>query len=207
MLYLYEGASLVNCGPRSILLHLYYHLLQALFTFCKHYFTLPQTNISFHTIRILLYFQQTSEIDNLTVCWGKVVWLCCMHVPCCCWRWSHAPDYFLAPLPKSASNNLRKWFLSPTGRLNLGFILRKNLLLCSSYLPLGVSQLVLWDIIGFIDITCVGALNVTFSLEGYVTELLFTVTKLLVDRSLGNTGLCRFFFVICIEPQQKIGPS
>jgi hypothetical protein len=26
------------------------------------------------------------------------------------------------PLPKSASNNLRKWFLSPTGRLNLGFI-------------------------------------------------------------------------------------
>jgi hypothetical protein len=25
------------------------------------------------------------------------------------------------PLPKSASNNLRKWFLSPTGRLNFGF--------------------------------------------------------------------------------------
>jgi hypothetical protein len=54
--------------------------------------------------------------------------------------------FLLAPLPKSASNNLRKWFLSPTGRLNLGFILRENLLLCSSYLPLGVSQLVLWDI-------------------------------------------------------------
>jgi hypothetical protein len=29
----------------------------------------------------------------------------------------------LAPLPKSASNNLRKWFLSPTGRLNLGIII------------------------------------------------------------------------------------
>jgi hypothetical protein len=29
---------------------------------------------------------------------------------------------FLAPLPKSASNNLQKWFLSPTGRLNFGFI-------------------------------------------------------------------------------------
>jgi hypothetical protein len=28
----------------------------------------------------------------------------------------------LAPLPKSASNNLRKWFLSPTGRLNLSII-------------------------------------------------------------------------------------
>jgi hypothetical protein len=28
----------------------------------------------------------------------------------------------LEPLPKSASNNLRKWFLSPTGLLNLGII-------------------------------------------------------------------------------------
>jgi hypothetical protein len=28
----------------------------------------------------------------------------------------------LALLPKSASNNLRKWFLFPTGRLNLGII-------------------------------------------------------------------------------------
>jgi hypothetical protein len=28
----------------------------------------------------------------------------------------------LAPLPKSASNNLWKWFLSPTGRLNIGII-------------------------------------------------------------------------------------
>jgi hypothetical protein len=28
----------------------------------------------------------------------------------------------LVLLPKSASNNLRKWFLSPTGRLNLGII-------------------------------------------------------------------------------------
>jgi hypothetical protein len=26
------------------------------------------------------------------------------------------------PLPKSASNNLQKWLLSPTGRLNFGFI-------------------------------------------------------------------------------------
>jgi hypothetical protein len=53
---------------------------------------------------------------------------------------------FSGALPKSASNNLQKWFLSPTGRLNFDFILRKNLLLCSSYLPLGVFQLVLWDI-------------------------------------------------------------
>jgi hypothetical protein len=28
----------------------------------------------------------------------------------------------LVPFSRSASNNLRKWFLSPTGRLNFGFI-------------------------------------------------------------------------------------
>jgi hypothetical protein len=37
IIYLYGETPLVNCGPRSILLHLYYHLQQALFTFCKHY--------------------------------------------------------------------------------------------------------------------------------------------------------------------------
>jgi hypothetical protein len=76
MLYLYGETPLVNCRPRSILLHLYYHLLQALFTFRKHYFISPQANIYFHTIRLILCFQQTAEIDNLTVSWGKVVWLC-----------------------------------------------------------------------------------------------------------------------------------
>jgi hypothetical protein len=136
MLYYFGETPLVNCGPRSILLHLYYYLLQALFT-------LTQINIYFHTIRLILCYQQTSEIDNLTVSWGKVVWLCGVHVPRCCWCRSHAPDCLLAPLWKLANNNLRKWFLSPTGRLNLGFILRENFLLCSSYLSLGVSQLVL----------------------------------------------------------------
>jgi hypothetical protein len=140
MLYLYGETHLVKCGPRSILLYLYYHLLQALFTFRKYYFISLQANTFFHTIRLILCYQQTGEIENLTVSWGKVFWLCCVQVPRCCWRRSnHAPDCFLAPV----SNNLQKWFLSPTGRLNLGFILRENLLLCSSYLPLGVSQLVL----------------------------------------------------------------
>jgi hypothetical protein len=143
VIYLYGETPLVNCRSRYILLHLYYHLVQALFTFRKHYFTSPQTNISFHTIRLILCFQETGEIDNLTVSWGKVVWLCCVQVPRCCWRRQPRTRLFSGALPKSASNNLQKWFLSPTGRLNLIFILRKNLLLCSSYLPLGVSQLVL----------------------------------------------------------------
>jgi hypothetical protein len=113
---------------------------QALFYFTanKHLFT--------HTIRLILCFQQTGEIDNLTVSWSKVAWLCCVQVPRCYWRRQPCTRLFSGALPKSASNNLQKWFLSPTGRLNFGFILRENLQLYSSYLPLGVSQLLLSDI-------------------------------------------------------------
>jgi hypothetical protein len=53
---------------------------QALFIY------LLQTNIIFHTIRLIFCFQQTSEIDNLTASWRKVSWLCCVQVPRCCWR-------------------------------------------------------------------------------------------------------------------------
>jgi hypothetical protein len=45
---------------------------------------------------------------------------------------------------KPASINRQKLFLSPTGSINLGFILREDLLLCSSYLPLGVPN---WTVI------------------------------------------------------------
>jgi hypothetical protein len=51
--------------------------------FLQALFTLPQTNIYFHAIRLILCYQQTSKIDNLTVSWGKVFWLCCVQVP----RW------------------------------------------------------------------------------------------------------------------------
>jgi hypothetical protein len=72
VIYLYGETSLVNCGPRSILLHSYYRLLYtASFTFL-------QTNIYYHTIRLILCFQQTGEIDNLLASWGKVLWLCCV---------------------------------------------------------------------------------------------------------------------------------
>jgi hypothetical protein len=81
VIYLYGETPLVNCGARSILLYIYYRLviyfLQALFTFL-------QTNIYYHTIRLILCLQQTSEIDNLTASWGKVLWLCCVQVPRCC---------------------------------------------------------------------------------------------------------------------------
>jgi hypothetical protein len=66
--------------------------------YCKHcllfasiiYFTAKNT--IFHTMRLILCYQQTSEIDNLTASWGKVFWLCCVQVPRFCWRQSHAPD-------------------------------------------------------------------------------------------------------------------
>jgi hypothetical protein len=94
VIYLYGETPLVNCGPRSILLHILpstastIYFPQALFIY------LLQTNIFFHTIRLILYLQQTSEIDNLTASWGKVLWLCCVQVPHCCWCRSNAPDIF-----------------------------------------------------------------------------------------------------------------
>jgi hypothetical protein len=47
-------------------------------------------------------------------------------------------------IAKLASINLWKLVLSPTGSINLGFLLREDLLLCSSYLPLGVPN---WAVI------------------------------------------------------------
>src|SRR3954470_22837571 len=49
------------------------YFLQLLFF----YFT---ANISFHSIHLILCFQQTSEIDNLTASWSEVFLLCCVQV-------------------------------------------------------------------------------------------------------------------------------
>jgi hypothetical protein len=75
VIYLYGETPLVNCGPWSILLPILLstantvYFLQLLFTYCK--------QISSST-RLILCYQQTGEIDNLTVSWGKVSWLCCV---------------------------------------------------------------------------------------------------------------------------------
>ena len=92
-----------------------------------------QTNIIFHSIRLTLCFQQAGEIDNLTVKLGQsnLIVLCRFHVgtgiP------GVAPHYTPSPTPSKQPR-------FPTGSINLGFILRENLLLHSSYLPLGVPQ-------------------------------------------------------------------
>jgi hypothetical protein len=55
----------MDLGPFFYIVINIYHLL-ALFTF-------SQTTIFYHTIRLILCLQQTGEIDNLTVSWGKVL--------------------------------------------------------------------------------------------------------------------------------------
>src|SRR3954471_16746837 len=78
-----------------------------------------QATITFHTIRLILCFQQTGEIDNLTIRWGKVLSLCCVGLQVVSNTFESFPSSY--------------WFDK------LGFIL-EYLLLCSSFLPLGVSQ-------------------------------------------------------------------
>jgi hypothetical protein len=45
-------------------IHITVYFLQALFTFL-------QTNIFYHTIRLILCLKQAGEIDNLTASWGQ----------------------------------------------------------------------------------------------------------------------------------------
>jgi hypothetical protein len=130
----------VDPGPFFYIVITIYHLL-VLFTFL-------QTTMFYHSIHLILCLQQTGEIDNLTVSWGKVL-------GCVVWRFHVAAGAKLRPgrggiyklsraVVKLASINLRKLVLSPTSSINLGFILREDLLLCSSYLPLRVPN---WAVI------------------------------------------------------------
>jgi hypothetical protein len=127
----------VNCGPRSNFLYIaitvYY--FTRLFTFL-HIITF------YHSIRSILCLQQTSEIDNLIVSWGKVLGyvVCRMHVAAS--EKLHVDKQLSSALVRSvaklASINLLKFGFLLLVRLNLGFTTEGNLLLCSSYLPLGV---------------------------------------------------------------------
>ena len=111
--YLIGETPLVNCGPRSILLHLntiYCKHCSLLFFAYKHHF--PH-----HTFNPLL--QQAGEIDNLTVKLGQSIWivLCRFHVgagiPGVAPHYTPSPTTFTLPS-------------SPTGSINLGFLLRKT---------------------------------------------------------------------------------
>ena len=97
------------------------------------FFILCNLILIFHTIRLILCFQQASEIDNLTVSLGQssLIVLCAdststVQTPC--------DSYFSGAVDNLLKSCCSYWFD------NLGFFLRENLLLTTSYLPLGVSQ-------------------------------------------------------------------
>jgi hypothetical protein len=103
-------------------------------------FTFSHTTIAFHSIRSFLCLQQTVEIDKLIVSWEQSIWLCCVQVPRCSWQ-SKALDEAPYKLSGAVAKLVSITFLSLAFswiRSNLGFLLRENLLLYSSNLPLGV---------------------------------------------------------------------
>jgi hypothetical protein len=102
----------------------------------------------YHMIHLILCLPQTGEINNLTISWGKVLGcvVCRFHIAAGAkLRPRQGAIYKLSGVvAKPASINLWKLVVYPTGLINLGFILRADLLLCSSYLSLGVPN---WAII------------------------------------------------------------
>src|SRR4051812_2895937 len=80
-------------------------------------------HLPLHMFNLLL--QQTGELDNLTVRRGKVLSLCCAGFHVACDTFETFPSCY--------------WFDK------LGFLLRENVLLFSSHLPLGVSNKVSHD--------------------------------------------------------------
>jgi hypothetical protein len=97
-------------------------LLLALFTFL-------QTITFYHSICLILCLQQTGEIDNLIVSWGKVLgcFVCRLHVSA--GEKLHADKLsgaIVRSVAKLAGINLRKLVLSPTGSITLVSQLRET---------------------------------------------------------------------------------
>jgi hypothetical protein len=139
VIYLYGETPLVNYGPWSILLHLYYHLIStSIIYFLANKHLLPHDTFNPLFTVNQWDWQPHGKLGQSTLvmlCAGSTLLLAPELRP------KHAPwTNSLEQSPKIASINLQKWFLFPTGWLNLGFIIEENLPLCSSYLPLGVSN-------------------------------------------------------------------
>ena len=117
----------MNYGPRSfLLLSIYNQLFTALCLLSANYYFLP-----FDTFNPL-FSAKPMRLTTSSQVGGKVLWLCCagLHV---------ATSTGGAPCQGSASNTFGV-FPCSYWIDNLGFVLRENLLLCSSYFPLGVTQ-------------------------------------------------------------------
>jgi hypothetical protein len=111
-------------------------LLLALFTF-----TCTQLPF-YHSIRSILCPHQTGEIDNLIKVGSKVLGCVVCRFHLAAGERLHADKQFIwRPCPEcheASKHHLLKFGFLLLVRLNLGFITEGNLLLCSSYLPLGV---------------------------------------------------------------------
>src|SRR5215218_9382077 len=115
---------LVNCGPRSYSLHRIQSTAILFLLFSS------QT-IIFHTIRLILCYSKPVRLTTSLFRWGKVLWLCCAGS-------TLAPESLVLRRITFRHHQPSTCFLAPPGSINLGFFLRENLLLCASYLPLGV---------------------------------------------------------------------
>src|SRR6185369_14469921 len=105
--YLYGETPLVNCGPRSNS----FTLIKPQTATCS-FFIHCNLILIFHTRRLILCFQQASEIDNLTVSLGQstVIVLCAgprqRRNPWCC-----AASYFA--IDNLLKNRYSYWFDKP----------------------------------------------------------------------------------------------
>jgi hypothetical protein len=122
VIYLYRETPLVNYGPRSILyiyitVYFYMHYLLS-----RNNYLIPRDTFNPFFTANRWDWQPHCKLGQSTLavlCAGAI------------YKLSGA-------VAKLASINLRKLVLSPTGSINLDFILREVLLMCSSYLYLGV---------------------------------------------------------------------
>ena len=121
--YLIGETPLVNCGPRSILLH----RIQSTAIFVLLFFA----NIIIHTIHLILCYSKPVRLTTSLFRWGKVLWLCFAGS-------TLAPESLVLRRTTSRRHQPSTCFLTPTGSIKHWFLTEGNLPLCASHLPLGV---------------------------------------------------------------------
>jgi hypothetical protein len=177
VIYLYKETPLVNCGPRSILLYSYYHLLFTSFIyFLANNYLLPHDTFNplFTTNR--WDWQPHCKLGQSTLvvlCAGSTLLLVQSYAP------DNAPSInCLEQSPSQLASTFRSWFFLLLVRLNLGLIPREDLPLCSSYLPLGVPNWAASTAISglFIKMLCVG---------GFWSEMVSMDRKVCISRKHG----------------------
>jgi hypothetical protein len=101
VIYLYGETPLVNCEPRSILLNIYYHLLQAPFTFHEHYLLTANKHLfPYHTFNPLFSANQWDWQPHCKLGQSILVVLCA------------GATLLLAPVVRPAKSQLATTFRS-----------------------------------------------------------------------------------------------